>query len=82
MQHGVHQEHPIVAYKGSRLAQICISSASSDSRGGRADDLSHDEVHLCAKVVEDAGLLTADIARTHDHKPAPAHHLVMTALLH
>lgn len=50
--------------------------------GGMPNHLSHDEVNLCAKIVEDAGLLTADVACTHHNKPAPAHHLVIAALMH
>lgn len=33
--------------------------------------LSYNEVHLCAKIVEDAGLLAANVASAHNDKPAP-----------
>jgi len=34
--------------------------------------LSYNEVHFGAKVIEDAGLLTPDVARPYDHKPTTA----------
>ena len=34
--------------------------------------LPYNEVHFRAKVVEDAGLLTSDVARPYNHKPAIA----------
>ena len=60
--------------------QICVSLPAL-ILGGILTHLSHDKMHLCAKVVEDAGLLTADVARAHNDKPAPAHHMVSAALM-
>ena len=41
-------------------------------------------VNLCPKVVEDAGLLTRNVASTHNHHPAPniCHRRKKTANLH